>query len=60
MPAVIASAATSLWSQNVARRLFIRHAMVIPTWVELVIFVVVTALAIVLIWHFPKIRRKSK
>ena len=32
--------------------------MAIQTWVELIIFVVVAALAIVLIWHYPKIRRR--
>jgi len=31
----------------------------VPSWVELVIFVVVTALVIVLIWHFPKMRRRK-
>jgi hypothetical protein len=32
--------------------------MAIPAWVELVIFVVIAALVIVFIWHFPKIRRR--
>ena len=28
--------------------------MAVSSWIELVIFVVVTALVIVFIWHFPK------
>ena len=28
--------------------------MAIPTWTELIIFAVVIALVVLLIWHFPK------
>ena len=37
----------------------LRYAVAVPSWVELIIFVVVTALVIVLIWHFPKMRRRK-
>jgi hypothetical protein len=33
--------------------------MAVPSWTELVLFVAVVALAIVLIWHFPKMRQRK-
>jgi hypothetical protein len=36
----------------------LRCTVAVPSWLEMFIFVVVAALLIVLVWHFPKLRRK--
>src|SRR4051812_30751524 len=36
-----------------------RYAVIVPSWTEVVIFVVIAALLILLIWHFPKMHRRK-